>query len=312
VTSLGIVNPNRKDIELTLELFLRSGNLVESVSRIVRAEGSMFEAVSSLFNLPASLDNGYVMASTVDGKDILGTEMVDLNDGKSLIVLNAATSNPQMEAFSAQLAAGPGVFTQINLVNTSSSNRHVQLSVLAENGTRIAGPVDLEMTAGGQAIEDASDFFSFPSGSLSVGSLMVSADGNGIIGDVVFGEPDNLDYAAALPLQTERATRMIFCQVADSNEFFTGLAFFNPNQEDSSITIRVYSNEGGLTGSTSFNLGAGKRTSRFLREFIPASAGQVGGYVVVDSTLPLVGQELFGGQNSEFLSAVPPHIVRVN
>ena len=97
-------------------------------------------------------------------------------------------------------------------------------------------------------------------------------------------------------------------QVADNELYFTGLALLNPGPLKAAVTITVYSKEGDLIGTIEIELDQGQRVSRFLREFIPSSAGQVGGYVVVDSTEPIVGQELFGSQRSVFLSAVPPFV----
>jgi len=308
VTVLGIVNPNDEDVVLILDLIDQSGLVVDSAQRSVMAGGSLNEDLASLFTNSDSLDLGYVKVKTENDMTILGTQTIDLDGGESLIVLNAAVSNTQLEAFSAQLAAGPGVFTQVNLINTANAIRKVSLSVLAENGDSIGTPVDIEMTPGEQLIQNALELFSLPSGSLSVGSLLVSADGNGIVGDVVFGKPNDLKFTAALPLQTRKSAVMVFSQVADTDEFYTGLAFFNPNAESTSITVKVYSSAGVLTGSTNFILGSRKRISRFLRELIPSTADQVGGFVVMESILPIVGQELFGSQNSTFLSAVPPHV----
>ena len=59
-----------------------------------------------------------------------------------------------------------------------------------------------------------------------VGSLIVEADGDGVLGDVIFGDSENLAYAASLPLQTQAFTEALFNQVANVSGFFTGLASF--------------------------------------------------------------------------------------
>jgi hypothetical protein len=45
-----------------------------------------------------------------------------------------------------------------------------------------------------------------------------------------------------------------------------------------------------------------------LSELVPASAGRLGGYVVVRSTRPIIGQQLFGDYTQTYLSASPPTI----
>jgi hypothetical protein len=68
----------------------------------------------------------------------------------------------------------------------------------------------------------------------------------------------------------------------------------------------VTGSAGQPTGGLEFVLRAGERLSRTLLELVPESAGQVGGYVLVQSSLPLIGQELFGNNSLDYLSAVPP------
>ncbi|RPJ61691.1 MAG: hypothetical protein EHM23_05990 [Acidobacteria bacterium] len=91
---------------------------------------------------------------------------------------------------------------------------------------------------------------------------------------------------------------------------WTGLAFHNPGNEKAVVTIEVYSAEGTKTGEyeNGLQLGAGERVARTLDELIPGTQGQIGGYVVVRSSQPLIAQQLFF--NAELMSAVPPTIVQ--
>ena len=43
--------------------------------------------------------------------------------------------------------------------------------------------------------------------------------------------------------------------------------------------------------------------------WIPATAGQEQGFIVVESTQPIVAQELFGNPVLDYLSAVPPTVL---
>jgi len=308
--TLGIVNPNPSDIGLQLELVDEAGKIVESTKRTIRSMGSLADRIEDLFDSAGTGKGGYIRATSLSGGGILGTEVIDLDEGRSLVVLNAVPLNPEMEVFSAQLATGPGIFTEINLVNTSAQERRITALVLSANGETAAGPLERTLAPGEQWSGDALELFQTPEDQLTVGSLWISADGNGVVGDVVFGEPTLLEYAAALPLQSKKARQMIFSHVAVSDQFFTGLAFFNPGMESASIRIRVYSAGGTPAGETEINLEAGNRRSRFLRELISTDDDLLGGYVVVKSTVPVVAQELFGSLKSVFLSAVPPHIVQ--
>jgi hypothetical protein len=142
-----------------------------------------------------------------------------------------------------------------------------------------------------------------------VGSLRVEANGAGVIGDVIFGDPASFRYAAALPLQSEKFTRAVFSQVANVAPFFTGLAIYNPGTVAAQVTIEVYNATGALAGQATVPVGAGQRISRLVSQLVPATASQAGGYVSIRSTQAIIAQQLFGDNGSNFLSAVPPTIV---
>jgi hypothetical protein len=153
----------------------------------------------------------------------------------------------------------------------------------------------------------------FDPGQNFTGSLRVDFDGPGVVGDVIFGDSPNLDYAASLPLQAETFKEAVFSQLANGMGFFTGVALFNPGSVDAKFTLEVVSSQGeSVEQARPQVLEAGRRVSRLVDEFVPASAGQVGGFVTIVSDQPLVGQMLFGVSGAEginLFSAVPPTVV---
>ena len=111
-----------------------------------------------------------------------------------------------------------------------------------------------------------------------VGSLIVEADGDGVVGDVIFGDSADFAYAASLPLQTQAFTEALFNQVANVSGFFTGLAFFYPGsaeggspqgpQPDTEITIQVFLPGGEMVGESLVTLGVGERTSQLVEQLV--------------------------------------------
>jgi hypothetical protein len=147
---------------------------------------------------------------------------------------------------------------------------------------------------------------------LTEGSLVVTADGAGVIGDVTFGDPLTERFVAALPLDGAPASNLVLSQVAQGSgggpkPYFTGVALFNPNTSDLMVTLDVYSEKGVQTGTATFPLARGNRTSRTLPQFVPAISEQLRGYIrITTAGGPVVAFELFGDQALEFLAAVPP------
>ena len=162
-----------------------------------------------------------------------------------------------------------------------------------------------------------------------MGSLIVEADGDGIVGDVIFGDDVDFQYAASLPLQTQVFTEALFNQVAN----LAGLLYrpglllswvrqFAASSQASTqgevpnaeITIRVFRASWRVDGSLRpGTLAAGERISRVLPELVPESAGQAGGYVLISSSQGIIGQMLYGAVENgavKLFSAVVPTVIQ--
>ena len=212
------------------------------------------------------------------------------------------------ELFSAQLAEVPnGFFTSLKLLNTATANRTITLRAISDKGELLAAPATIQLPAGGIIEKDVSEIFS--TASQLVGSLRVAADGQGIVGDVVFGDPVSLGYAAALSLQPQGSTQAIFSQVANAAGYYTGLALYNPGQESSDVRISVFKEDESMSGETSLALPGGHRLSKLLYQVVKESADQVGGYIIIRSTLPLISQALFSDWQ-DMLAAIPPTVLK--
>ena len=68
--------------------------------------------------------------------------------------------------------------------------------------------------------------------------------------------------------------------------------------------------DGDLVGSTNRPLGPRQRISRNLVELVPGTREQAGGYIVVQSPIPIVGQEIFVTEDLRLQSAVPPTVIQ--
>src|SRR5690606_35122154 len=204
---------------------------------------------------------------------------------------NPVDETTALELFSAQIASAPDIFTNLKLINTTGAERQVQLTLLSEEGEPIADPKTLSFSSIYRFLEsNIRDLFDLPPG-LSIGSLRVEADGPGVIGDVLFGAPSTLDYAAAALLQAETFQEAVFSHVARSSEIFTGLALFNPTAETAEITIEEFSAAGNLVGSAVIELPAGQRRAALLSELMPDAPGNIGGFLTIRSNQPLVAQQ---------------------
>ncbi len=77
----------------------------------------------------------------------------------------------------------------------------------------------------------------------------------------------------------------------------------------------MYSPGGQLLGEGELTLAAGERVSQLVEQLVEDVAGLelAGGYVLVFSDNPIIGQMLFGqlgGNGIQYFSAVPPTVLR--
>lgn len=309
-TWLSIANPGPQESTLTFRFRGRhNGQDVQlEATRKVPANGSLWESIPEIFGSGSDTTNGGITVEATQGEGIVGFELIECGSSRALIGLNAAVASTDLRFHSAQFAHWGGLFTNLRLWNTAGQPRTAVLTLVGDNGGVLGSPVQLTLAANELYEKDADQIFSVTEGQPLIGTLRVEADGAGVTGDVIFADSASAAYAAALPLQSRTFTRAVFSQVANLTSFFTGIALHNPGTEGATATVRVFSDAGAKTGETEIQIGAGVRLAKLLPELMPSTAGQVRGYVEVESTGGLIGQQLFG--SATVLSAVPPTIVK--
>ncbi len=309
-TTVSLINPGLQPVTVELRQIKNAKPVANAATVSIPARGCVYASPQEWFGDPVP-EADYLRADVVEEAGLVGFEMVDADDPEATICLPAVAGDsavgPAEFLYSAQLAASDGYYTELKLVNTATTSRKVTLRATDDIGQPLADPVVVDLSAGGSVGRDAGALFQWKSAQ-RVGSLRVEANGPGVIGDVLFGDVGGGFMAAALPLQTRLLTEAVFGQVANGLGFFTGLAVLNPGQVDADVTIQVFSNDGKQTGETVRRLASGVRLVGLLTELLPETAGQIGGYVRLVSTQPVVAQQLFG--NGDILSAVVPTIVR--
>lgn len=309
--SIALINPMDEPVEITVSL-IRAGYALGEVNRLLNAKGILVTSVEDLYgteNLPEDI---YMEVRVTEGTGVIGFSRVEFKETGTTFALNAAEPSSAETLYSAQLASGPaaggtGMETHIRLLNPMENERVVTLTAIDENGDSLAEPVTITM--GRQSIFETGtwDFFDFAGGA-AIGSLVIEANAGGIIGDVIFSPYEGIEYAAAMPLQTRPVTEAVFNHIANSDEIYTGLAFFNSGGETAEITIVAKKGDGTEAGTKQITLGPGQRISRTLKDpdMLPGTASQLDGFISIISTQPIICQQLFGGTDLQFLAAVPP------
>jgi hypothetical protein len=317
---INVINPGDTAALLTLRLRDQFGRVRGTIQRPLNPKGRLIEEIANLFPDPSLPPfRGYVALASDVG--VVGYQAVETDS--TLMSLPAQPPTTAGVLYSAQFASGragqTAYFTELNLINTAVEPRAVQVQLIGNNGQPVVGipnPFMITLQPGTQFVARGEDLFGLPDPASSLtlveGSLVISAGGPGIIGDVSFGDPVGGRFLSSLPLDARPASNIVLSQVAQGSTgqgkpYFTGVALYNPNATDVSVRVEVYSESGQRTGSATIPLGGGNRISKTLPELVPAIAEQIRGYIRITAAGgPVVGYELFGTQSLDFLAAVTP------
>ena len=321
-TLVNIANPNSVEISIAVSFVNSDGQQLGTTRmRNIPPQGLIRESLSSVIGFADVIDDGHLRVDVIEGPGAVGFALIQLE--QSIFGLNAVTNTISETVYSAQMASGgaSGVFdfTSLKLVNTSSKVRAVVITAVGDSGAIIA-TFQTELNPGESLQRDVSLLFALGSnfGDLTTGSMQIAADGPGVIGDVVFGDPESAARAAAVLLQGESLDEAVLSQVAvgatnpadPSTHLFTGLAVFAPHS-DVQVTVRVLDSQGRLQGTALLTLSAGQRFSRLISELLPSIERLLGGSIQVRSQGgSIVVQQIFGNSLLGFLSSVPASMVR--
>jgi hypothetical protein len=318
-----VVNPNAADAHLSFRLIHRDGRQQgAAVERTLSPRGRLSEDLSELFPGTDPNFTGYITLTS----DVGVTGYESLAGSSTVYSLPAQPTSAAATLYSAQFASGPAgttrYFTDLNLINTSAERRHVRVSLTGNDGMPVLGAVPAEfwLDPGEQRLARGEEYFSLANAAVALqiteGTLVITVNGAGVIGDVTFGDPLAGRFMAGLALDGSPATSMVLSQVAeggqdDGKSYFTGIAMYNPNPQDVLVTVDLYAEQGQKTGTRTFTLGRGMRLSKTLPQIIPGFGRQLRGYIrITTDGGPIIAFELFGESSSlDFLAAVPPKTI---
>ena len=181
---------------------MRGSNGEAEQTHIIPSKGFVTGDTEDLIGVNHGIINGYMEIEVTEGNGVIGFSRIEFPGVRTALGMNAVQITASKKFYSAQLAHGMNIVTNLRLVNTSSSTRSVTLSAIGDDGTPVADSVSVEIPSSQIYSADLGTLFGLESeGVITTGSLVVDADGNGIIGDIIFAEGDTLEYAMALPLQ---------------------------------------------------------------------------------------------------------------
>jgi Matrixin len=309
-TEIHLMNVRNNALKVELLLVGSNAGVLGAATRTIPAGGKIGETISTIFSYGGELSSAHVKAFAPE-EALAGFELI--RQGDTVFGVNAQPpENAASTLHAAQLAAGTlGVnySTRFNIINVGDALAAVTFTVFDTNGQILRSPsADTNGTIprGGNLSLDAQSFFGFTG---SQGYVRIAAQsGSKLLGSMVFGERDptrdRLSFGVSLPLSSAGSTSFLFSHVAQTPGIYTAVALLAPEGGD--VTVDVFREDGTRSGTRLFTMAAGAGMISLLEDLIPATKGQMGGYVRVTAAKPVIGFELFGSSDGRFLSAVPP------
>ena len=302
-----IVNPT--DEEVTVSCTVKGNNGESSKTHTIPSMGFLAGDSEDLTNPGHGIYNGYIDIEVTEGPGVVGFSRIEFPGVRTALGMNAVERSTSFKLYSAQLAHGLNIVTNLRLVNTTGISRNVTLKAVGDDGTPLADPIQVAIASRQIYSADLGTLFGLEGeGIITTGSLVVESDGGGVIGDIIFAEGNTLEYAMSLALQDKLFKEAVFNHVANIPTIFTGFAFYNPGNVTATVLIEAIGTDGSKVAEKTLILGPGERIARTLMDpdMWPEFPTQSGGYVKIQSDQPIAGQQLFGDTTLRYMAAIPP------
>ena len=243
-TLVSLVNPHQEECQIKLRYHAQSESgpapaaEVIEILRVIPPRGMIISTIRDLLGQPAS--GGFLKVEVTRGEGVAGFEFLDLAGGRSLVVLPAFSHFRGRRLYSPQVAWGPSVFSDLNLINLTDQEQRALVSLVVEPRKSLGETALITLAPREQVTADVATLLGLEADKVTRdGSLRVHTSG-GVIGDVISGDPGSLNFAAGWPLIHTGWVRLLFSHLANTEEIFTGLAIDNPSPESTEMNFPFF------------------------------------------------------------------------
>ncbi|RPI28783.1 MAG: hypothetical protein EHM61_03945 [Acidobacteria bacterium] len=302
---LWLANPNDSEAKVRLELRDQDGTVKSLLTRrIIPSGGLLAERFHEIFDSQISAgDSVWVMSD----QPLAGLECLTDGEDYAAVVGGLDSESAAGVLFAPQYAIGPGISTNLTIVNVDSEPGTVTIQLYADDGRPVGS--ERTVTIGGRGKIAISDpgFFGLADGQAFSGYVRIHSPWVRLAGSVVFADPESKRFSASLPLIGAAANTVFFSHLVSTAEYFTGLAVLNGGMEGAQVTIEVLRADGSRLAEKQVRLEPGARLSSLLTEFFPELVGQslAAGAIRIQSDQPIAAFALFGDYGLKSLSALP-------
>ncbi len=315
-TLLQIANPNMRTVRATLCLRTADGPLrAPPLSFELPPQGMLSGGLADIFGDIPLEDSDFVEGSATH--HVLPLLLIQPDNGDAAVVPALNREEGPKTLYAPQFAVGPGITTEISLINFDLSHREtcltaaIQVRLFENSGAQIGRHRELFIPCGGklhlageELVKTAQGLFA---GYLEVWSTVA------LKGTVVFRGTSGSPFLAVLPLVGTPEKEQVFAHLAWGTSSFMGLTILNPGEESTQLHLEAFGVDASLLAERSLALAPRERVGQLVSEFFPELADQeiAGGYVRLHSDKGVLAFALFAPWDLSALMTVPSQTLPV-
>ena len=305
---VNIVNPNAEVITVSLDGVL-------PITLTIPARGAFQAEIGTLFppaqtKLPAYLRmrSTQPFASTAVIRNAAAASETAVING----INYAATSQFVLPHVVSGTLGSANYSSRVGVVNLSGAAQNVTLVFKPDDGGSTAATVRT-LDANGSLQASLNELFGLNSARFQNGWVYVTGEGP-LTGFTSYSESSGGAFTV-VPAQTTPRSTMMFAHIADASPFSTALALVNANSVPATVNVYAVSRYGvsiggpDLFASAQVRLEPNAKTARLLSELVPRTRSRAdgdGGFVFVQSNVPIFGIETIFSNNMNSLAYVAP------
>jgi hypothetical protein len=331
-TGISLINRNPDAIEVTIDLVAGDGSVRQSLSKVVGGNAALTDDLyAELFKGITPNSSDYVRVSADSGVEPFqviqqGTADISFLRGQDL---NSAASRIYLPRY----VYDKGYRTDISVVNMDGEIGNVTVRLLGNNGAQIGATRSLAIAANGKLFIDGPEFFldqtlteeqsldtqthgksgklttrsSNKSSSSIDGYVEIVSDGMRLVGSTSYRGRNSQSFITAFPLVTQLQKRIAFGHVVSDDLYYTELALANPGLGNASVILDLFNSQGEFVDTATLSVAAGRQSHFSLKDVFKTLQrnSQTGGYVILNSDVPVAAFSSFGTYDQAVFSAIP-------
>jgi uncharacterized protein (TIGR03437 family) len=283
-TEIDVANTTPFENDVTLELHDTTGAIVDQFESPLPAKGSLSLPLGQLFTKATAPLQGYVL---VRGSERLSAAALTFAGSAVAAMPGQSPFGMSTTLYAADFQDGPNLAARLDIVNPGSADAHVTIQANKDDGTPLGGAINATIAATTQYWIDLGGALGLGASQFTSGSISVSSDVPGLVGDVTFGDASAIpNYLTSIPLAPAQ-TLLAIPYVLNTTALPMTLYALNTGSSGASANVTLYGPDGSVAGTNLFPIPAGGRLDAPLSTLFPLASPQTGGAIQISSTQAL-------------------------